>query len=91
MGREIAGWSFVGLGVALIAVVLHLALSRAVSEAVAVALPATIVFRAGISLVKLGVAGRIVAGEIGRGKPERQAGTSSPGGQRPPTRGSSRA
>ena len=70
MGREIAGWSVVAVGLALTGCVLYLAMNRAVIEAAAVALPATIVFRAGISLVKLAIAGRIVAAEGRRPDPD---------------------
>ncbi len=59
--REIIGWVLVVLGLVLIAFVLHLAVNRSVIEAAALSLPATIVFRAGISLVKIATAGRIAA------------------------------
>ncbi len=59
--REIIGWLLVAVGLALIGFVLHLALNRSVIEAVALSLPSTVVFRAGISLVKLAAAGRIAA------------------------------
>ncbi len=59
--REIIGWVLVLTGLALIGFVLHLALNRSVIEAVALSLPSTVVFRAGISLVKLAAAGRIAA------------------------------
>jgi hypothetical protein len=59
--REIIGWVLVTVGLILIGFVLNLALNRAVIEAAALSLPGTIVFRAGISLVKVAAAGRIAA------------------------------
>jgi hypothetical protein len=57
--REVIGWVLATVGLALIAVVLVLALRRSVLEAIALSLPATIVFRAGISMVRLTTAARI--------------------------------
>ncbi len=57
--REITGWLLTLLGLLLIGVVLMLALNRYVFEAMALSLPATIVFRSGIGLVRLAAAGRI--------------------------------
>jgi hypothetical protein len=59
--REIIGWVLVAVGLILIGFVLHLALNRSVFEAMALSLPGTIVFRAGISLVKVASAGRIAS------------------------------
>lgn len=59
--REIIGWVLVAVGLILIGFVLNLAINRAVIEAAALSLPGTIVFRAGISLVKISAAGRIAA------------------------------
>jgi hypothetical protein len=60
--REGIGWLLTVLGLALIGFVLNLALNRNVIEAMALSLPGVIVFRAGISLVKIASAGRIAAG-----------------------------
>ena len=57
--RETIGWVFVGLGLILIWFVFDLAVKRQILEAMALSLPATIVFRAGIGFVKLAMAGRI--------------------------------
>lgn len=59
--REIAGWLMVIVGLVLIGFVLQLALDRSVLEAVAVMIPGTVVFRAGVSLVKLTTAARAAA------------------------------
>lgn len=60
--REIVGWVFVVLGLVLVGFVLHLALSRCVVEGLVVTLPAVVVFRSGIGLVRIATAGRIAAG-----------------------------
>lgn len=57
--REIAGWLITLIGLGLIGVVLVLALNRNVFEAMALALPATIVFRSGIGLVRMSAAARV--------------------------------
>ena len=57
--REFLGWVLVLVGLALIAVVLLLALSRSVFEALALSFPSAIVFRAGIGLVRMSTAARI--------------------------------
>jgi hypothetical protein len=57
--REFLGWLITFVGLALIAVVLLLALDRAVFEALALSLPSAIVFRAGIGLVRMSTAARI--------------------------------
>lgn len=57
--REFLGWLIALLGLALIGVVLVLALNRNVFEAMALSLPAAIVFRAGIGLVRMVAAARI--------------------------------
>jgi hypothetical protein len=67
--REIIGWVLVAVGLILIGFVLKLALDRAVIEAAALSLPGTIVFRAGISLVKVASAGRIAARVIEEERP----------------------
>ena len=57
--REILGGIILVLGLGLIGVVLMLALSRNVFEAMALALPATIVFRSGIGLLRMAMAARV--------------------------------
>ena len=57
--REFLGWIIVLIGLALITVVLLLAMDRSVFEAMALAFPAAIVFRAGIGLVRMSTAARI--------------------------------
>jgi hypothetical protein len=57
--REAIGWLITLIGLGLIGVVLILALNRNVFEAMALALPATIVFRSGIGLVRMSAAARI--------------------------------
>ena len=59
--REIVGWIFVVLGLVLVGFVLYLSLSRRVVEGLIVALPAMVVFRSGIALVRIAIAGRIAA------------------------------
>jgi hypothetical protein len=59
--RELAGWVLTALGVLLIGFVLMMALERHVLEAFALSLPATMVFRSGIGLVRLSVALRVAA------------------------------
>lgn len=59
--REFIGWILTVLGLLLIGLIVQLALDRSVLEAAALSLPSAVVFRAGISLVKLGAAGRIAA------------------------------
>lgn len=59
--RELIGWLLVAAGLAMIGVMIHLAVNRAVLEAIAISLPAAIVFRAGIGFVRLAVAGRIAS------------------------------
>lgn len=59
--REIVGWVFVVIGLVLVGFVLHLALSRRVVEGLVVTLPAVVVFRSGIGLVRIATAGRIAA------------------------------
>jgi len=57
--REFLGWIIVLVGLALITMVLLLALDRSVFEALALSLPAAIVFRSGIGLVRMSTAARI--------------------------------
>jgi hypothetical protein len=69
--REIIGWVLAAVGLVLIGFVLNLALNRQMIEAAALSLPGTIVFRAGISLVKLASAGRIAARVVEEERPGR--------------------
>lgn len=57
--REIIGWVFVGLGLLLVAVLFVMATNRQVIEAAALSIPATVIFRGGLGLVRLASAGRI--------------------------------
>jgi hypothetical protein len=59
--REIVGWLLAVVGLVLIGFVLILALRRDVLEALALSLPASVVFRAGIGLVRLATAARLAA------------------------------
>lgn len=59
--REFLGWLIALVGLALIGIVLILALNRNVFEAMALSLPAAIVFRAGIGLVRMTAAARIAS------------------------------
>lgn len=60
--RELIGWALVVVGLAMIGFVLYLANHRAVLEALAVSLPATVVFRCGVGFVRLAVAARAARG-----------------------------
>ena len=57
--REFVGWVIVLIGLALIGLVVALAIKRNVLEAMALSLPATIVFRSGIGLVRMSAATRV--------------------------------
>ena len=57
--REMIGWLLVVLGLALIAILVNLAVQRQILEALALTFPATIVFRAGIGLIRLATSARI--------------------------------
>jgi hypothetical protein len=70
--REIVGWLLAVAGLVLIVFILRLALNRSVLEAMALSLPATIVFRAGISLVKIAAAGRIASRLVEEDRPRRE-------------------
>ena len=59
--RELTGWLLTVAGLLLIGVVLILALNRSVLEAIALSIPATVVFRSGIGMVRLAAAGRIAS------------------------------
>jgi len=57
--REFIGWVIVLIGLALIGLVVALAIKRNVLEAMALSLPAVIVFRSGIGLVRMSAASRV--------------------------------
>ena len=57
--REFVGWVIVLIGLALIGLVVALAIKRNVLEAMALSLPAVIVFRSGIGLVRMSAASRV--------------------------------
>lgn len=57
--REFIGWVLVLVGLALIALLVLLAINRNMIEALALSIPATVVFRAGIGLVRMSAAARI--------------------------------
>lgn len=59
--REFAGWLITILGLLLVGIVAMLAVNRYVFEAMALSLPSLIVFRGGISLVRMGSASRLAA------------------------------
>ena len=61
---EIVGWILTVGGLGLVALIVILALNRNVFEATALSLPAVIVFRAGIGMVRLATAGRIATGIV---------------------------
>lgn len=69
--REIVGWLLTAAGLVLVGFVLYMAWNRAVIEAMALSLPATVVFRAGVGLVKLAAAGRIAA-SLAKAEPPRR-------------------
>jgi len=57
--REFIGWLLVLIGLGLVGAVVLLAFRRNVLEAMALSLPATIVFRSGIGLVRMSAASRV--------------------------------
>ncbi len=61
---EWIGWAITLLGLLVLFLVIYLAMNRYVFEAMALSLPSVIVFRAGIGLVRLAVAGRIASGMV---------------------------
>lgn len=67
--REFLGWMIMLLGLVLVGIVLKMALDRQVIEAMALSLPAAIIFRSGVGLVRMSAASRI-AMKLNRGKTE---------------------
>lgn len=59
--REAVGWAIVLLGLGMIALLVNMAVDRLILEAIAMTLPATVVFRSGIGLVRLATSGRMAA------------------------------
>lgn len=57
--REVLGWSLIVVGLYLVYLVVSFATEGGILEAFALALPATVVFRAGIGLLRLTSAIRI--------------------------------
>lgn len=57
--REVIGWALTVFGLVLIMILVYLALERQILEAIALSIPATIVFRSGIGLVRLATAARL--------------------------------
>ena len=57
--REFIGWLLVLVGLALIGLLVALAIKRNVLEAMALSIPATVVFRSGIGLVRMSAAARV--------------------------------
>lgn len=66
--REFIGWLLVLVGLALIGLLVALAIKRNVLEAMALSIPATVVFRSGIGLVRMSAAAR-VATRLSKDKP----------------------
>ncbi len=66
--REFIGWLLVLVGLALIGLLVALAIKRNVLEAMALSIPATVVFRSGIGLVRMSAAAR-VATRLSKNKP----------------------
>jgi hypothetical protein len=56
--REAVGWMLVLAGLIMIGVVMSLALNRQMTESLAVSIPATVVFRSGIGLIRLATSAR---------------------------------
>ena len=59
--REIIGWALALFGLVMIWFVFRLATSRAILEAAALSFPAMAVFRVGMGMVRLAMAGRIAS------------------------------
>jgi hypothetical protein len=59
--HEAVGWGLVVLGLALISLLVFMAVDRQILESIALTLPATVVFRSGIGLVRLATSARLAA------------------------------
>lgn len=57
--RESVGWLIALFGLSLVVLMVYFALNRYVFEAMALSLPAVVVFRGGLGLVRLGWASRL--------------------------------
>lgn len=64
--REIVGWGLTIIGLIMIIILVFLAVERQILEAIAVAIPATVVFRSGIGLVRLATAARLATDSLNR-------------------------
>ena len=61
---EVVGWALTLIGLLLVLIVVYLAMNRYVFEAMALSLPAVIVFRGGLGMVRMATAGKIASGVI---------------------------
>jgi hypothetical protein len=64
--REIVGWGLTVVGLVMIFILVFLAIERQILEAIAVSIPATVVFRSGIGLVRLATAARLASDSLNR-------------------------
>lgn len=64
--REIVGWGLTIVGLVMIVILVFLAIERQILEAIAVSIPATVVFRSGIGLVRLATAARLATDSLNR-------------------------
>jgi hypothetical protein len=64
--REIVGWGLTLVGLVMIVILVFLAIERQILEAIAVSIPATVVFRSGIGLVRLATAARLATDSLNR-------------------------
>ncbi len=60
--RELAGWGLTVVGLVLILIMVSQAMERHALEAIAISIPATVVFRSGLGLVRLATAARLASG-----------------------------
>jgi len=61
---DVIGWVLTLVGLALVAIVVYLAMNRYVFEAMALSLPSVVVFRGGLGLIRMAMAGRIARDSI---------------------------
>jgi hypothetical protein len=66
--RELMGWALTLIGLVMIFILVFLALERQILEAIAVSIPATVVFRSGIGLVRLATAARLASETVNGAK-----------------------